>query len=95
MEQTHNFSSHRIPAGDIRTLVPVAVETRQREIGKVSLTLMLPRDDVIRLKREMIVRRGNPAVLAPAPCPAPNLVEQPWVHDSVPYWDLPPLSDLR
>jgi len=54
VEKPDEVSSCRIMPGDVRTLVPVAVQASQGKIIDCSGTSMLARDDVIDVKRQGI-----------------------------------------
>jgi hypothetical protein len=50
VEQPHDLPGKRIAAGDIRTLVPVAVQASQGQVFETGGPTMLLRHDVIDMK---------------------------------------------
>jgi len=75
VEQPHDLSGSRVASGNIRTFVPIAVQTGEGEIFEVGRTPMLLRYDVIDVKRQRISRSREPAVFAATIGPAPDLLD--------------------
>ena len=73
MEQPNKFASGRISSGDVWALVPVAVKAGQGKVVDDSWSTVLPRDDVIDVKRQGISGNRQPTVLATALRPLPDL----------------------
>ena len=57
VEEPDEFASGRIASGDVRTLVPVAVEASQGKIVGDRCTAMLACDDVVDVKWERVTGR--------------------------------------
>lgn len=53
MKQTHKLIRFRIDTGQVRPLVEIAPYTSKRKIGFDRLPTVLPRDDVLYMKRRL------------------------------------------
>src|ERR1035441_2026207 len=81
MEQADQFASGWIPSGNIGALVPVAVKAGQGKVLGDRWTTVLPRNDVIDMKREGISGDRQTTVLATALRSLPDLADQVLVHE--------------
>ena len=80
VEQPHDLPGNRIASGNIRALVPIAVQASQGEIFETGGPPMLLRHDVIDMEWQRVSRRREPTVFAAAGGSAPNLPDQFLVH---------------
>jgi hypothetical protein len=74
MKERHDLSRRWIKPCNVGSFVPVAMETGKCKVGKISLSIVLPRDDMVYLKRKAVVRKRNSAILTPILGPPPNLL---------------------
>ena len=81
MEKADDIASGGIPAGNVWTFVPVAVETSQGEVVSRLGAAMLACDDVVDVEWQRVSRDWQVAVFAAAPCPAPNLPYELRIHN--------------
>ena len=81
MEQADQFASGWIPSGNIGALVPLAVKAGQGKVLGDRWTTVLPRNDVIDMKREGISGDRQTTVLATALRSLPDLADQVLVHE--------------
>ena len=81
VEEADDISSLGMPAGNVRAFMPVAVETRQREVVCVGCAAVLAGDDVVDVEWQRVSRGRKLAVFAPAPGTLPNLPRQVGMHD--------------
>jgi hypothetical protein len=73
MEESDDLAGVGIRSSDVRTLVPIAVKTSQSKIFENGLASVLPRNDVIGVKRQRIYGSRKMAVLASAVRTLPDL----------------------
>lgn len=66
VEKLHDPSRLTIHCGEVRPFVPIAVQTRQRQVFRHRGTAVLRRDNVIDLMREKHIVFMHSAVFAPA-----------------------------
>lgn len=81
MEEPDNLSGRWLRARDVRTLMPVAMKTGEREIPGNRLAPMLKCDDVIGMKGQRIRCRGKVTILAPVFGTLPALPDQFPIHE--------------
>ena len=67
--------------GDVRPLVPVAVQTRVGQITQDRLAPVLFRNDVLDFKRGALNSRRQPAILAGVAGASANVAVEPFIHD--------------
>jgi hypothetical protein len=80
IKQSLDFGGRLIAARDVRPFVTVAVKATESQILEIAASAVLPRNNVIYLKREPVVRKRNATVLAAAVGPAPDLFHQSRCH---------------
>ncbi len=64
VKEANDSPSFRIDSGEIRSLLPIARPTGERQIVKLREAAMLLCDDMLNVKRASEGRFGNPAILA-------------------------------
>jgi hypothetical protein len=73
MKEPDDLASVGICSSDVRTLVPIAVKTSQGQIFENGPSSVLPRNDMIGVKRQRIYGSRKLAVLAPVLRALPHL----------------------
>ena len=81
VEKTDDIASRRVPPGNVRAFVPVAVKTCERKVVNSSEAAVLSGNDVIDVKWQWVSRSRQVAVFAAAQCPLPDLPGKFGIHD--------------
>jgi hypothetical protein len=81
VKKTDDIAGRRVPPGNVRPFMPVAVETCERKVVCISEAAVLSGNDVINVKWQWVSRGGQVAVFATAPCPPPDLPRKFGIHD--------------
>ena len=81
VEKTDDIASRRVPPGNVRAFMPVAVETCERKVINSSEAAVLSGNDVIDVKWQRVSRCRQVAVFAAAPCLLPDLSRKFGIHD--------------
>src|SRR5208337_1462837 len=86
VEQPGNPPGLRVNSGDVRPLVSIVMQARQRKIVERCGTAMLTRDDIVDWKWHCrIAGLRHPAILAGVPRSLPHFLRERWVHGDVIY----------
>ena len=80
MEEADDLAGLKMPSSYVRAFMPVAVETRKREVVRGSRTTVLARNDMVDVKRQRISRRWQMAVFATVARSLPNVPRQIGIH---------------
>jgi hypothetical protein len=83
MEKPDNSSGTRIASRNVRSLVIVAEKTSQRQVASGGLAVVFARNDMVDLKREVVVFLRHLAVLTNAPGATPNQTFEAKVHSHI------------
>jgi hypothetical protein len=81
MKEAGDFSRVRVNAGQIGSLVPVAVRAGKRKVLESVRATVLPRDDVLHMKSQTGVGLRDSAVFAVIDGAFANLIHKGAVHD--------------
>jgi hypothetical protein len=80
IEKWSQLTGARIQAGKVRALVRIASDAAQGEIARDGRPAVLPRDDMVHLKRGFVVILRHLAVFAATECPLPDLPGESCIH---------------
>jgi hypothetical protein len=73
MKESNNLTAGGIRARDVRPFVPIAVQTGEGQIFRDGPASVLPRNDVVDVKRQRIDVGGKVAILTSTSCTLMNL----------------------
>lgn len=80
MKEMDNFAGIRVPSGEVRAFVPVAVHARKGEILQAGFAAVLASDDVVYVKGRDVPGCGHVAALAAPLCAIPDATDQVLIH---------------
>lgn len=83
MEKPNDSPSARITPSDIRPLVVVTEETRQRQISRSRWAIVFAGNDVVYLKGKIVVFLRRLAIFAGIPGATPNQTFQAKIHSGI------------
>ena len=81
MKQRDDFAGLRIPPGNVRPLVLVAVQTGKSKVLQAGLPAVLPGYDVVRVKGTQIPGLGHMTILTPGLSPVPYSANKSRIHE--------------
>jgi len=86
VKEPHDIIGSSVAACDIRTLVAVTVKATEGPVIGIRSSTVLPRNDVIDLKRKPVARKWNPAILTSILRTSSDLLSERRIHcgDGVP-----------
>ena len=81
MEQPDDLSGREMPSRDVRTFMPIAMETCEREVVCVGCAAVLAGDDVVDVERQRVSEGRQSAVFATARGPLPHVPHEIGIHN--------------
>jgi len=86
MEEPNDLAGVRIRSSDVRTFVPIAVKTSQGQIFENGRPSVLPRNDMIGVKRQRVYRSREVTVFAPILRAVADLPGEVSGHEGGRFW---------